>query len=100
MKCDAQGEKEERTKQWHTVSCELYLRIAATAGHSIPLGHFYTTRVLDQVIVCSASVGISIACYRPIHVVKYGVLVTVQVVLFKPLSRATKEGSEDVISKG
>lgn len=47
--------------------------------------------MLDQVIVHSADVGVSVACYWPIHVVKDGVFVTIQVILFKPLPGATKE---------
>lgn len=69
----------------------LYLRVAAAAGHSVPLGHVHTARMLDQVIVCSADVGVSVACYWPVHIVEDGVFVTVQVVLFEPLPGAAKE---------
>lgn len=41
----------------------LYLRVAATADHGIPLGHVHTFRMLDQVVVCSADVGVSVACH-------------------------------------
>lgn len=41
----------------------LYLRVAAAADHSIPLGHVNTARMLDQVIVCSSDVAVSVACY-------------------------------------
>lgn len=69
----------------------LYLRVAAAADHSTPLGPVHTARMLDQVIVCSADVGVFVACYRPVHIMKDGIFVTVQVVLFKPLPGATKE---------
>lgn len=69
----------------------LYLSVAATADHPTPLRHVHTARMLDQVIVCSANVGVSVARYWPVHIVKDGVFVTVQVVFVEPLPRATKE---------
>lgn len=69
----------------------LHLRVAATADHSTPLGHIHAARMLDQVIVCSADIGVCVACYWAVHVVKDGVFVPIQVILFKPLPRATEE---------
>lgn len=73
------------------VKVPLYLRVAAAADHSTPQRHIHTFRMLDQVVVRSADIGVSVACYRPVHIVKDGVFVTIQVILFKPLPRATKE---------
>lgn len=47
--------------------------------------------MLDQVVVCSANVGVTVACHRAVHIVKDGGFVTVQVVFIKPLSRLSKE---------
>lgn len=69
----------------------LYLRVATAADHSAPLRHVHTARMLDQVIVCSAGVGVGVARHGAVHVVKDGVFVPVQVVLFKPLPRAAEE---------
>lgn len=41
----------------------LHLRVAAAADHSTPLGHIHAARMLDQVIVCSADIGVCVACY-------------------------------------
>lgn len=72
-------------------SDRLYLRVAAAADHTIPLGHVHTARMLDQVVVCSADVGVSVACYWAIDVMKDGVFVTVQIIVFKPLPRTAEE---------
>jgi len=69
----------------------LYLGVAAAAYHSTPLVLRHTARVLDQVVVCSADVGVRVTRHRPVHVVEDGVFVSVQVVLFEPLTRAAEE---------
>lgn len=47
--------------------------------------------MLDQEIVCSADIRVSVTCYRSIDIMKDGRFVTIQIVFFKPLPRATKE---------
>lgn len=70
---------------------ETYLRVAAAADHPAPLGHVDAAGVLDQKVVGSADVGVRVTGHWAIHVVKDGVLVSIQVVFFKPLARATEE---------
>lgn len=68
-----------------------YLGIAPAANHCIPLGNIYTARMADQVVVNSSHVSILVSCHRAIDVMEYGVLVTIQLTIFKPGARLSKE---------
>lgn len=42
---------------------QTYLRVAAAADHATPLGHADAGGVLDQQVVCSADVSVSVASH-------------------------------------
>lgn len=68
-----------------------YLRVGATADHSVPLGDVDTAGVTDQVVVCSAYIRVPVARHRAVHVMEDGVLIPVQIILVEPLSRTPEE---------
>lgn len=69
----------------------MYLRVAAAADNAIPLGHVHAARMLDQVVVCSAYICVPVACYWSINIMKHGVFITIQIIVFKPLTGPAKE---------
>lgn len=60
MQVSLEGETNKNSEQTPGMP---YLSVAATADHSIPLGDIHTAGMLDQVIVCSANVGIRVTRY-------------------------------------
>lgn len=68
-----------------------YLGVAPTAHHCIPFGNIYTAWMADQVVVHSSHISILVSCHRAINVVEYGVLITIELTVFKPRARLSKE---------
>lgn len=68
-----------------------YLGIVPTAHHCVPLGNIYTVWMADQVVVNSSHIRILVSCHRAINVVKYGILITIQLTIFKPGARLSKK---------
>lgn len=68
-----------------------YLGVVSAADHRVPFGNVHTARVTDQVVVNSSHVSILVSCHRPINVVEYGVLITIQLTIFKPGAGLSKE---------
>ena len=68
-----------------------YLGIAPAADRRVPLGNIYTARVADQVVVNSSHVSVLVSCHGAINVMEYGVLITIQLTIFKPGARLSKE---------
>lgn len=68
-----------------------YLGVAPTAHHCIPFGNVYTAWMADQVVVHSSHISILVSRHRAINVVEYGVLITIELTVFKPWARLSKE---------
>lgn len=68
-----------------------YLGIVPTADHCVPFGHVDTAWMADQVVVHSSHVSILVACHRAINIMEYGVLITIQLTIFKPGAGLSKE---------
>lgn len=68
-----------------------YLGVVPAADHCVPPGDIYTARMADQVVIHSSHVSVLVACHRAINVVEYGVLVPIQLTIFKPGPRLSKE---------
>lgn len=83
-----------------TESLLAYLGIVSAAGHRIPFGNVYTAWVADQVIVHPSHIHIFVSCHRTVDVVEYGVLITIQLTVFKPGARLPEEDIQSDLPAG
>lgn len=77
-----------------------HLGVVPAADHRVPFGNVHTAWVADQVVVHSSHISILVACHGAIDVVEYGVLVTIQLTVFKPGARLSKEDIQRDLSAG